>query len=269
MITWDDPDARYFQHGIDRGVLYLSDGSAVAWNGITGFEESGNGAGSLYYIDGVIYLSDMDATDFEGTLKALFFPEEFFACMGMPEVTDGLYVDNQKPQRFGFSYRSLIGSGSGDDMFGYQIHLVYNAIASVETRDRKTINKSPEPMDFTFKIQATPVKMEGYRPTAHYVIDTRHLDAETISELEGILYGGVDLSSPQLPDINELFEMLNFGDAIVATVRADGFINYKGHRSNIYNTSATEYRVDNVNATMDSDGTYSVSDGGNTTVIYE
>ena len=261
MITWDDPDQRYFETGVDRGVLYPTDGPAVAWNGITGFNESGNGASTLYYIDGQIYLADMDATDFSGKLKAFFFPEEFAVCVGIPEIAEGFYADNQKPKRFGFSYRSLIGSGTTGDMFGYQIHLVYQAMASISERSRKTLTKQPDPNEFEFDIVATPIKLEGIRPTAHFIIDTRHLDPESIAELEALLYG----DEAMLPSPETLFELMNFGEIIYVT-GTETTVNFKGKRSKVYLIDDKTLRVDGIDVVDNGDGSYTISDGSNTVV---
>lgn len=276
MLTWDEPDVRYFQHGIDRGVLYLppygiselieeplTDGTAVPWNGITGFDESGNGDSSVYYIDGKVYLADVDPTDFSGKLTAYSWPEEFSACLGFPEATDGLYVDNQKPKRFGFSYRSLIGSGATGDTFGYQIHLVYKAMATMGNRARKTINNTPSPMEFGFDLVCTPVALPGFRPSAHYVIDTRHLAESTISLLEEILYGD-ELSSGRLPEPEELFDMLNFGDAITFVKFTHPVLGEcwvaTGSYANVHMTGPDTWEILNVNGTDNMDGTYELQD---------
>jgi hypothetical protein len=267
-VTWDKPDERYFLHGLDRGVLYPSFSDPVPWNGLTGVDESGNGSTSISYIDGVIFMADADATDFSGKLSALFFPDEFAECIGMPEVTDGLILDNQKPKRFGLCYRTLIGSGIDGDMFGYQLHLLYNVMATVSTFSRKTINATPAPMEMNFDLVATPVRLAGYRPTAHYIVDTRRLDPETISMIEEILYGDGSTTAGRMPTPTELFEMLSFGPAIQVThYTADGEINFQGSRTNVYLTSdPTIYQIDNVNAVDNGDGTYTISDGGDTTV---
>lgn len=267
-VTWGDPNDRYFHHGVDRGVLYAA--TTVAWNGITGLTEAGNGAATMYYIDGQVYLADVDPTDFSGSLTAYSFPNEFGRCVGMPEVAEGLVADNQKPQQFGLSYRSLVGSGLEGDMFGYQIHLLYKAMASIGSRERKTINNSPQPIEFTFDIVATPVKMPGLRPTAHYVIDTRHLDPDTIRDLEDMLYGTATTEGA-LPDPTTLFEMLNFGpDINLVDHSSEGAMlhtqNFTGSRTNIKMIDATHARIDNVNATVGVGGIVTVSDGGNTHV---
>ena len=265
-LTWDSPNERYYVHGVDRGVLYPKDKDAVAWNGLTGIVEAGNGETSIYYIDGVVYLADVDATDYKGSLTAYFFPDAFAECIGMPEVTDGLIVDNQKPKQFGLSYRSLIGSGLGDDRFGYQIHLIYNAMAVIGSRSRKSVADAPEPEEFSFDLEATPVKLPGMRPSAHYIIDTRNLDPDTISEIESILYGTEDTPGRLLSQ-TDLYELLNFGNEIIVTVHPEGFINIKGNRNNVFMTGSDTYQINNVNADIHPDGTYTISDGGNTDVI--
>lgn len=267
-LSWDDPNARYYETGIDRGVLYVPGLDPVVFNGITGFEESGNGTSSVLYRDGMIYLADMDATDFAGRLSAIFYPDEFSRCVGIPEAVDGFYVDNQKPKRFNFCYRSLIGSGTDGDMFGYQIHLVYNAMAAINTKTRKTIGQQVDNTDFSFDIVCTPVKLTGFRPTAHFIIDTRHLDPGTVSELEDMLYG-TSSTTGALPDPNVLFELLNFGDSILVTAHPDGWVTIEGSFANVHNVDYETAEIKNVNATTAGDGTISISDGGDTTVVIE
>jgi hypothetical protein len=260
MLTWDDPNERYFQHGVDRGVLYPSVGDAVVWNGVKGIDESGGGSSTVYYIDGRIYLADVDPGDFEGKLSAYFWPDEFSVCLGIPETTPGFYVDNQKPKRFGLSYRSLIGSGLDGDMFGYQIHLLYNAIASIGGRSRKTLNNTPEPMEFNFDIMATPVKLPGFRPSAHYIIDTRNLDSETIQSLEDILYGDSLGSAGRLPTPTEIFDMLSFGSSITFVDHGDGTWTATGSSANVHMTGPDTWEILNVNGTDHGDGTFDLVD---------
>lgn len=269
MITWDNIDERYFQHGVDRGVLYPSGVDPVPWNGITGVDEAGNGSTSVSYIDGMIYLADSDASDYSGKLTAFFYPDAFAVCIGQPQIADGLIIDNQKPKRFSLSYRSLIGSGTEGDMFGYQIHLIYNAMASLDGYSRQSLNNTPTPLEFSFNLVATPVRLPGFRPSAHYIIDTRRLDPDTIAELEGILYGS-GVTAGRLPAPIELYELLTFGPEVIATVHPDGTYAIKGSRENVFLTGDhTTYQINNVNAADLGDGTYTISDGGDTTVIIE
>lgn len=263
-IAWSTgPEDRFFHHGVDRGVLYPSVGNAVAWNGILGVDEASDSKSSIYYIDGRIYMADVDPGDFSGSLMTYDWPEAFSACIGIPAAAEGLYVDNQKPKRFGLSYRSLIGSGTDGDMFGYQIHLVYQAMAQISTRNRKTINASPAPMEFQFDLVATPVTLPGFRPSAHFIIDTRNLTPEVVAQLEEILYGG-STANARLPEPVELYDLLNFGSAITFTTFVHPTLGLcwtaEGAVGNVHMTSATTWEILNVNGTDHMDGTYTLED---------
>lgn len=255
IVNWDNPDERFYQTGCDRGAIYFDDGSAVAWNGITGVDETGSGTASVLYRDGEIYYSDVDPSDFTATVKAFFWPDQFGKCLGIPEITDGLYVDNQKPRKFNFTYRNLVGSGGRGDRFGYQIHLVYNALAVIGTRSRKTRTNQVTLDEFTFDIVATPVKMPGLRPSAHYIIDTRTMDKPTVKQLEDILY-----AEGRLPEPQELYDLMNFGDAIVFIDHGDGTWTARGSSDNLIDRGDGTWIIKNVLGTDHGDGTFTLQD---------
>lgn len=255
VVSWDNPDERLYQTGCDHGAIYFDDGSAVAWNGITGVDETGTGTSSVLYRDGEIYYSDVEPSDFTAQIKAYFWPDAFGKCLGIPEITEGLYVDNQKPRKFNFTYRNLVGSGGKGDRFGHQIHLVYNALAAIGTRSRRTRTQSVSLDEFTFDIVATPVKMPGLRPSAHYIIDTRTMDKTTVAQLESILY-----MEGRLPDPQELYDLMSFGDAIIFIDHGDGTWTARGSRDNIIDHGDGTWTIRNVNGTDHGDGTFTLED---------
>jgi hypothetical protein len=266
MLEWDKPNERYFHHGVDRGVLYIPGKDPVAWSGLTSVEEQGGGGASILYRDGRVTLAEVDASDFSANVNALFFPNEFSECLGVPEVAEGLYVDNQKPKRFGMSYRTLVGSGTDGDMFGYQIHLVYNAVASLGTKTRKTLTDTPEPLEMSFGLVCTPVKLPEYRPSAHYILDTRGMGPGTIAEIEALLYG-TPTEEGRLPTAIELFEMLNFGTTLKVHDNGDGTVEIKAGAQYITANPNGSATITNINAVTNVDGTYSISDGGDTVIV--
>ena len=269
MIIWDDPDRRYYQHGLDHGVLYIPGLNPVAWNGLISFDEGGeSGAMEMYYRDGIVYLADAEPSDFSGKLTTIMYPDAFGKCIGIPKAADGLYVDNQKPQPFNLSYRTLIGSGSRGDMFGYQLHLIYNCMATIAPRQRRTIGNDTTPTQFEFDVVCTPVKLAGYRPTAHYTIDTRNMSPSVIAAVEEILYGG-PTTVGRFPTPQELFDLMNFGDGIIVTVHTDGTYTVEASSDNLEETGPYSFVMRNINGTDNGDGTYIISDGGNTDVIIE
>lgn len=265
MLTWDPPNERYFHQGLDRGAIYIDDDPPVVWNGLTGIEEGGSSETSITYRDGKIILADVEASDFQASVSAVFFPDELSACLGIPEAAENLYVDNQKPRRFGFVYRTLVGSGLTGDMFGYQIHLIYNALASIGTRSRKTLSDTPELMPFTFDLVCTPVKLAGYRPSAHYILDTRGMNSGQLKDLEDILYGK-GIVEGRMPTPTELFEMMNFGVLMHVYENEDGSYKITGSSQYFTDNGDGSYVVTNMNAVVDGDE-YDISDGGNTVIV--
>lgn len=265
MLTWDPPNERYFHQGLDRGAIYIGDDPPVAWNGLTDVTEGGSSNTEIMYRDGKIILADIDASDFQASVSAFFFPDEFSICIGIPEAAENLYVDNQKPKRFNLSYRTLVGNGSSGDLFGYQIHLVYNCLASIGTRARKTLSDSPEMMPFNFDLVCTPVKLPGFRPSAHYIIDTRGMQSGQLKELEDLLYGTV--STPgHFPTITELFELMNFGVIMRVYDNGDGTYKITGAGQYFDDHGDGSYSVSNMNAVVVGNE-YEISDGGNTVIV--
>lgn len=257
-IVWHPNDERYYHTGCDRGVLYTEEG-AVAWDGITGVSESGAGGTSVMYRDGVIYYAEVEPGDFEGTVSAFFWPDEFSKALGIPEIAPGLYADNQRPRKFAFTYRSLIGSGNTGDMFGYQIHLVYNAFASIGSRSRKTMTKDPELLEFSFDLTAIPVRLRGFRPTAHFIIDTRGMTAETLAVLEAILYGSSGAAA-RMPTPLELYDLLNFGSSITYVDHGDGTWSASGSSQNIIDNGDGTWQIFGTDGVDNGDGTYELTD---------
>lgn len=257
-LRWDKVLDRQIETGIDRGVLYLNDGRAVAWVGLTSVDETGGDGAAEYYVDGRPFLFLPKPKEFKATIKAYTYPDAFSEIIGELEITDGMYLSSQMGDSFGLSYRTKIANPLRGIEAAYKIHLVYNATVVPSAKSYNTIGDSINPVDFSWDIQAIPVRVEGYRPTAHITIDTRHMDAERILEIETLLYGTSEVA-PILPDPQTIFDMLNFGDAIIITDNGDGTWTAEGSYHNIYMIGDGVFQIDNVNAVDHGDGTYTIS----------
>lgn len=258
-VNWDAPD-RYFHQGVDRGVFYPRNEPPVAWLGITGVEEASDSSTSVLYRDGIVYYSSIDPGDYSGKLTTFWYPDEFAECAGIPQAAKGLYVDNQRPKPFGLSYRSLVGSGLTGDIFGYQIHLIYNATAQIGTRTRKTKTDDGTEIDeLSFDLICTPVQLKGYRPSAHYIIDTRNISSDVVSELEDILYGDGDKAGA-LPHPDDLYDIMNFGSAIIITQVGPHEYKIEGSKRNVFSLGGGEWQIKNINGVSHGDGTHTLQD---------
>lgn len=207
-LAWDASGERFFETGIDRGVLYLSDGSGVVWNGLTSFDDKSTGQTTPVYFDGLKYNDLYVQGDYEATLKAYTYPDEFMEFEGVQDVGNGFFVSGQTPRMFGLSYRTLVGNDLDQDL-GYKIHLLANLVAVPSNRSYKTNAKTIGPIEFEWSISAIPSRVPGYKPSAHLIFDTRSSSPEFITYLEEILYGS-ESTDPRLPSF---IDILNIADS--------------------------------------------------------
>lgn len=218
-IVWDQTGDRFYETGVDHGVLYVqSNGtypSGVPWNGLTAVTESPSGAeASAFYADNIKYLNLMSAEEFGATIEAYTYPDEFEACDGSAELADGVKIGQQKRSAFGLCYRTKIGNDTDGDDKGYKLHLIYGAMASPSERNYQTVNDSPEPITFSWEVTTTPVAVTGKRPTACLTIDSRTADTAKLAALEEILYGkdaggSGSAAEPRLPLPDEIATMFS------------------------------------------------------------
>ena len=193
-LVWDKLGERYYETGVDHGVLYLLQSGAyskgVPWNGLSAVNESPSGAeASPVYADNIKYLNLMSAEEFGASIEAYTSPDEFAECDGSVEIMPGMYAGQQSRKTFGFSYRTILGNDTDGNDYGYRIHLVYGCLAAPSEKGYSTVNDSPEP--------AT-------------------LSSEFMAKLEEILYGkdatsseandGVEARLPMPDEIIELFQ---------------------------------------------------------------
>lgn len=205
-LKWDQTGKRIYETGVDRGVLFVYDtdqnkyGTGVAWNGLTKVNESPSGAESNpQYADNTKYLDLYSAEEFGATIEAFTYPPEFEECDGSAELVKGVTIGMQNRKMFGFAYRTLVGNDTKGTDFGYKIHLVYGAKASPSEKNRDTVNDSPEVVNFSWEVTTTPVTVEGFKPTAHLIINSTNADPTKLAKLEKKLYGDDDSGEPTLP----------------------------------------------------------------------
>lgn len=211
-VIWDAVGERYYETGTKNGVLYVQkkDGTyenGVAWNGLTAVTESPSGADSTdMYADDIKYASLRATETFGATIEAYTYPDEFAQCDGSAEIAKGVTIGQQNRSAFGFSYRTKISNDTQIDE--YKLHLIYGATASPSEKSYSTINESPDAITFSWEIETTPVNVEGYKPTASLVIDSRKIDKDALKKIEDKLYGTED-AEPQLPTPEEVISIIS------------------------------------------------------------
>lgn len=211
-LTWDDLGKRFYETGVKQGVLYPQVGGAypkgVAWNGLTAVTESPSGAEPTpLYADDIKYLELTSNEEFGCTIEAYTYPDEFKACNGEATLVEGVTIGQQTRVPFGFCYKTVLGNDEKKNDYGYKLHLVYGATASVSERNFQTINDSPEAITFSWEVTTTPVAVKGFKPTAILTIDSTTIAADKLTALEDILYGKETVEA-RLPLPDEIAELV-------------------------------------------------------------
>lgn len=206
-LIWDSPGTRSYESGLDRGVLYLPDGTAVPWNGLTSVIEKFNKDISPIHYDGTKINNLVLLGDFSASLKAVTYPDEFLELEGLGSEKLGVFYDHQQPQTFGLSYRTRVGSDISDEE-SYKIHILYNVTAIPREKNYATVTADPSIVEFEWDIFATPEEIDNYQPTAHIVIDSSKVDPDLLIEIENFLYGDPTTNGSLLP-MGELVDFIN------------------------------------------------------------
>lgn len=209
-LNWREPGDNLFELGVDRGVLYIDGMDGVPWLGLTAVREAPiGGEPRPYYVDGYKYLNISSFEEYAATIDAFSAPPEFGVCDGLAQVQKGLFFDQQPRKSFGFSYRTLVGNDLEGSDYGYKIHLVYNALASPSPRERTTMGDTVDPMGLAWSFATKPVRISGFRQTAHVVIDSTTANPIHVAAVENILYGTEELA-PRLLTPQELMTIFEW-----------------------------------------------------------
>ena len=193
-LTWDDTGKRFYETGVDQGVLYVrgSNGAyplGVPWNGLINVTESPEGAEpNAQYADNMKYVNIQSTEEFKATIEAFTYPEEFAECDGSAQPKPGAFIGQQERKTFGLVYRTKIGNDLTREA-GYKLHLVWGAVAAPSEKAYATINDSPEPTTFSWEITTTPVNVTGYLPTSTMTLDSIELGSVKMAAIEAKLFG--------------------------------------------------------------------------------
>lgn len=264
-ITWDSYGSKFYELGIDHGVLYTKTGlessnavveisGAVPWNGLTSATVSEENASvSSLYFNGVKTFDIKSNGETKVVIKALTYPEEFNQFNGVSNYGDGLFINNQQPKTFGLSYRTYKADDKDGIKYGYKIHLLYNLTAIEDPISYETINDQVSPIEFSWTLSAKPFQIPRRSPTAYLVIDSKKMHPTILSSIERKLYGD-DYTAAYLPEISEILDLLT----ITITDNGDGTWTAIGPSEFVTNVLLTYY-LTNVTGVYSDEYTYTIS----------
>lgn len=265
-LTWDNVGERFYETGVDRGVLYLPNNgvydTGYAWNGLTTITESPSGAeATAQYADNIKYLNLLSTEEFGATIEAYTYPSQFALCDGTALPEPGVAIGQQSRKSFGLSYRTKLGNDVSYNDYGYKLHLIYGAMAAPSEKAYATVNDSPEAITFSWEITTTPVSVTGYKPTALLTIDSSQVSASSLTALENALYGTAGTSA-RLPLPDEVIAMFT-GTLTQVTPTAPTY-NSSTHVVTIPTVTGVTYRRSDTNVIIT--GTVTLSSGDSLSV---
>jgi hypothetical protein len=259
VLVWDQVGEKLYQTGIDHGVLYLHDGTVAVWNGLIGIEETSNAELRSFYLDGFKFLENLTPQDFEGTLKAYTYPDEFNSVNGLAVISPGLVYYEQPPKSFNISYQTRIGNDIDGTDHGYVIHILYNIIANPDSYSYETLQESPQAIEFAWSLTGTPPKINRFRPTVHISIDSIDTPPDILQIIKDKLYGTAT-TNPSLPSIEDILEYFGFRNALLIVDHGDGTWSAIDESDQyISMIDSTTFQIDNADATYLDAVTYTVS----------
>jgi hypothetical protein len=260
VINWDNVGERTYESGLDRGVLYLPDGSAVPWNGLTSISQKVEKSVESVFYDGAKISDLVTMGSFSASLSAMTYPDEMNFVEGSREIRNGVFVGEQMPTTFGLCYRTNVGNDVDGGEAGYTIHVVYNITAVPSDRSYASLNDSPEVVEFEWELTTTPEYIDGFKPSAHMEIKTSDLDPLLLAEVEQILYGGTVADASLIP-MDELVNKINNWFRVKITDHGNGMwsasSDYSGY---IFTLPGDQFRIEGANLIYIDDNTYLLSD---------
>lgn len=262
VLVWDEVGSREYETGLDRGVLYLPDGTAVPWNGLTSIIENFNKEVSPVYYDGKKINDLVSIGDFSATMKAVTYPDEFIELEGLVPIRRGLFYADQPPQAFGLCYRTQVGNDLEGAESGYKIHILYNVVAIPTQKTYATLTADPSLVEFEWNLSAVPEDISGFYPTSHIVLDTTELDPWLLEEIEEIIYGSSSADASLVP-MSELTEYIANWYRVKITDNGDGTWTASAERDGFIfldTPSPDIFTLRNVNAVYTDEDTFVISD---------
>jgi len=251
QLTWGNPVDKHYESGLDRGVLYLPDGTAVPWNGLVSIDEKFNQDTETIYFDGMKVAVLVSNGDFAASIKSISYPPEFDFLQGYASLRKGVKLRDQVPNFFGLSWRTFKGDEASGPEKGYKINVAYNLIATPNDRNYASRSNDPSLVEFGWDITSVPEELPGFRPTAHFIIESDEVDPWLLEEIEKKLYGTYD-DNPYLPELSDLLVFMRDWARVTIIDNGDGTWTATELRPDTYifesEDDSNVYELRNVNA---------------------
>jgi hypothetical protein len=260
VLEWDKVGERVYDTGLDRGVLYLPDGSGVAWNGLVSISEIFDKEVEAIYYDGRKINDLVSLGSFSATMTAMTYPDEFAEIEGLESIKRGVLLGDQPPKLFNLCYRTQVGNDVDGPSKNYKIHLIYNITAIPSDRVSNTISADVGLTLFEWNLTTIPEQVSGYHPTSHIIVNSGNIDPFLLEDIEEILYGS-SISDAFLIPMDDLSDKINEWYRVKIVDNGDGTWTATSLREDFIHFYADSlFDISGVNAVYPDDWTFLIGD---------
>lgn len=215
-LEWVSAGDKYYNSGVDRGVLNVEGTTCIPWSGLVGVEDSSEEREpDVTYYNGLKIYNSRKPSDYSGIIEAYYSPEEFDQCDGTLDVGNGLFTTNNSPKPFNFSWRSGVGP------YDYRLHFVFNALSSPSDKKYRTKTNENNPEPLSWNLTTRPYLQEGVPKSSHFFVDTTKTNLFAIHLIEKALYG-TESTTPKFPTPSDLQDFLSNTESVSITDLGDG-----------------------------------------------
>lgn len=244
-LEWGDIPSRTTEYGADRGVFYPRSGFAVPWNGLISVKESlPLPDRPPVYSDGFKQKARDGYGDFTLDVEAYTYPSAF-EDLAIRDPWNRL-----KPSMpFDFVYRTKT-------LTGYNLHLVYNAVAVRSDKNNATIEQDPEVATLAWTFYTKPVNIPGLAPSSHLILNSDIAWPTATQALEDRLYGTATTSA-RMPSPTEALSIIDNNGWLAIVDHGNGMFTASGPAVSLL--SATEFSITSPTALYISSTQYELS----------
>jgi hypothetical protein len=202
-LIWDSN----YEAGVDRGVIYPRNSSALTWNGLISVQESPSDlAERVVYRDGLRVINQRSEDSYSAKVEAYTKP--------LPD--EDITISRASRRVFDFSYRVTTKNG-------HLIHLVYNATAKKNEQNYAQDEAAPLGFDLT----TLPIEIPEAKSSSHLVIDTEKAYPSVVQQVEDILYGS-DVQDARMLYPEEAIDIFEESAILKVTNNQDGSFTVTG-----------------------------------------
>jgi hypothetical protein len=234
-LVWDDPLAREYRAGVDRGVVYPKIGTPVPWNGLVSVgQRPENADHQVAYFDGQMYVQRKAVEGFSAEVEAITYPDQ---------IGTGKFVD--------LSWR--VQADDGDE-----IHLVYNARLIPSDLGYSTLDDGTQAHVFKWSLTTVPETIDQVRATSHVVLNAADTAPGVLTAVTDLIYGNAGVT-PRIPHLPELRNLYEAGAILQIVDHGDGTWTATGPDSMVYTTGATSFEINSPSAIWQDSVSYKLS----------